>query len=160
LPAGFLAQTIAHIIEGKTLHEAVELGIRHLIKYDGHEETLKKIMLAIELSFSLESVENAILELGEGTGGEEALAIALYCSLKYFYDFRKGVQAAVNHSGVSDTTGTIAGAILGALLGGEDLPRTWTSNLENAQSVDQLAVDSLTIFKGHRSLPIKRYPLN
>jgi len=160
LPAGFLSKAIAHILEGKSLQEAVELGIRRLIKYEGHEETLKKIMLAVELSFSLESVENSIKEIGEGVGGDEALAIGLYCSLKYFYDFRKGVQAAANHSGESDTTGMIAGAILGALLGDEDIPESWILKLENAPAINQLADDSFAIFKGHRSLPLERYPLN
>ena len=48
---------------------------------------------------------------------EETLAIAIYCSLKYQNDFSKGIIAAVNHSGDSDSTGAVTGNILGALLG-------------------------------------------
>ena len=55
--------------------------------------------------------------IGGGWVGEEALAIALYCVLRYPDDFQKALCIAVNHSGDSDSTGAIAGNILGAHLG-------------------------------------------
>lgn len=60
---------------------------------------------------------SAIKMLGEGWVAEEALAIAIYSVLKYPDNFRKAIQCAVNHDGDSDSTGAIAGNILGAYLG-------------------------------------------
>ena len=46
----------------------------------------------------------AIAPLGERWVAEEALAIAVYCSLVAQDDFARGVRLAVNHSGDSDST--------------------------------------------------------
>jgi ADP-ribosylglycohydrolase len=40
------------------------------------------------------------------------------------------VAVAVNHSGDSDSTGSLAGNILGALYGEECLPADWLESLE------------------------------
>ena len=69
-------------------------------------------------------------ELGGGWVGEEALAIAIYCCLKYPDDIRKMLIAAVNHSGDSDSTGAVAGNILGAYLGMDAIPKDWLDRLE------------------------------
>ena len=61
--------------------------------------------------------ERAIASLGQGWVGEEALAIAVYCALKYEREPVRALAAAVNHSGDSDSTGAITGNILGAFLG-------------------------------------------
>jgi len=69
-------------------------------------------------------------ELGGGWVGEEALAIAVYCCLKYPYNIKKALTAAVNHSGDSDSTGAVAGNILGAYLGMDAIPKDWFDRLE------------------------------
>jgi len=116
LTAGFLSGMIAYIIEGKTLTEAIDLCIGQLIKYDGYSEILEKIELAQKLSVSQKSIEESIQTIGEGWVGEEALAISVYCSLRFPDNWGRGTLAAVNHSGDSDSTGSITGAILGTLL--------------------------------------------
>jgi ADP-ribosylglycohydrolase len=80
-----------------------------------------------------------IPELGEGWVGEEALAIALFCALRYPHDWKSGVIAAVNHSGDSDSTGSICGAILGTALGVDAIPRGWVDVLENGDEIGTLA---------------------
>lgn len=72
----------------------------------------------------------AIAALGEGWVGEEALAVALYCALRYQDDFDGCLIAAVNHDGDSDSTGAIAGNILGARLGLSGIPAAFTASLE------------------------------
>jgi ADP-ribosylglycohydrolase len=86
LPAGFLAEIIAVILEGKSLTEAIEKSIMELKKYGGYQETLEKVKLAIELVGKEESIPNAIKKIGEGWVGEEALGISLYCVLQYSDD--------------------------------------------------------------------------
>ncbi|MBN2244638.1 MAG: ADP-ribosylglycohydrolase family protein [Candidatus Aminicenantes bacterium] len=77
--------------------------------------------------------------------GEEALAISIYCAMRYCNNFKAGVLAAVNHSGDSDSTGSITGAILGTLLGVETIPREWLEKIENASYIQKLAEDILRL---------------
>ena len=79
--------------------------------------------------------------MGEGWVAEEALAIGIYCALHYQKDFRQGVLAAVNISGDSDSTGAIAGNILGLLNGEGALPENWCRNLREYAIVSQAADD-------------------
>ena len=91
---------------------------------------------------SPETVES----LGQGWVAEEALAIAVYCALVSPNDFASGVRLAVNHSGDSDSTGAIAGNILGAKLGVGAIPDHWLSVLELRAELEVLAEDLLTGF--------------
>ena len=155
LTAGFLSAIISYIIEGKTLIEAIALCMEELVKHDGHSETLGKIVLAQELSISQKSVEESIQTIGEGWIGEEALAISLYCSLKFSDNFKRGVLAAVNHSGDSDSTGSITGAILGTLLGVELIPGKWVREVEDSDRIKKIANDMFSIFKNGEELSLK-----
>jgi len=56
---------------------------------------------------------------------EEALAIAVYCSLVARDDFARGAWLAVNHSGDSDSTGAIAANVLGAIFSCSSIPERW-----------------------------------
>ncbi len=97
--------------------------------------------LAVDLSENkADDLEN-IHRLGEGWEGDEALAIALYCALKYHDDFSAGLVAAVNHRGDSDSTGAIAGNILGALHGFDAIDNRWKQNLELYDVILEMADD-------------------
>lgn len=100
---------------------------------------LNKIQLAIDLAGKSENDLDAIHALGAGWCGDEALAIAVYCALKYSDDFDKAIIAAVNHSGDSDSTGAITGNILGAYLGLSKIPEKYTRNLELMDTVSEAA---------------------
>lgn len=65
------------------------------------------------------SDEAAILSLGEGWTGDEAWAVSLFCAARYFDNPLQALIVAVNHDGDSDSTGSIAGNILGAVHGYE-----------------------------------------
>ena len=80
-------------------------------------------------------------QLGEGWVGDEALASALYCALKYENNFEKAVIASVNHSGDSDSTGAITGNILGAYLGLERIPKRFLEHLELRNIILEVADD-------------------
>lgn len=81
--------------------------------------------------------------LGQGWVAEETLAIAVYYALKYSNDFEKGVLTAVNHSGDSDSTGSVTGQILGAYLGFEEIPQKYIEPLELKEIILKTA-DNLT----------------
>jgi len=141
LSAGFLSEMIAQVISGKHLSQAISLGESELVRHEGYEETLGKIRLAKKLAGGNKSVDDAILEIGEGWVGEEALGISLYCALKFSHDWKSAVLASVNHSGDSDSTGSITGAILGAHLGVDSIPQRWVADVEDSEKIDKIARD-------------------
>ena len=77
----------------------------------------------------LPDVDN-IQNLGEGWVGEEALAIAVYAVARHIDSFSDTLVAAVNHDGDSDSTGAIAGNIIGAMVGYEAIPNKFKEHLE------------------------------
>ncbi len=83
--------------------------------------------------------------LGEGWIAEEALAIAVYCAL-VATDFKHGVLLAVNHSGDSDSTGAIAGNLLGAIYGYGEIPAQWVYDLEIRETIERLCRDWNALF--------------
>ena len=95
------------------------------------------------LSTDLQAIET----LGEGWVGEEALAISIYCALKYQNDFEKAVITAVNHDGDSDSTGAITGNILGSYLGIKGIPLNWLREVELSEELTQLADDLVTTYE-------------
>lgn len=142
LPAGVLAYLISSMIEGMELEEALASSLRELSFYHKHIETTKIVVKALTLAKGDKNPQQCIKELGEGWTGEEALAISIYCSLK-FNDFKQALVAAVNHDGDSDSTGAITGNIMGALLGIDAVPREWVKILELRDELTTLADDLL-----------------
>ncbi|WP_078546685.1 ADP-ribosylglycohydrolase family protein [Litchfieldia alkalitelluris] len=143
LSAGTLAYIIAELVEGEELEDAITNSLLELKKNRGHEECSTLIEKAIELSTSETAPLKAITKLGEGWVGEEALAISIYCALKYKNSFDKALITAVNHDGDSDSTGTITGNILGAYLGINQIPSRWVKKVEMSSLITQLADDLL-----------------
>jgi len=139
LSAGFLSDTIARLMQRKSIEDAIEQSSQLLIGYDGHEETLEKIDLALELVESQHTAEFSVKTIGQGWVGEEALAIAIYCALTFPDSWQEAVLAAVNHSGDSDSTGSITGAIMGAALGINAIPGRWVRDVENSKEILDLA---------------------
>lgn len=68
--------------------------------------------------------------IGGGWVGEEALAIAIYCTAKYFNNFEQAMIASVNHGGDSDSTGAVTGNILGTVIGYDAIPQHFKDDLE------------------------------
>jgi len=71
---------------------------------------------------------------------EETVAIGLYAAL-VAENFEHGVLLAVNHSGDSDSTGSVAGSLLGLVLGEQAIPRRWVDRLELRDVIEQVADD-------------------
>ncbi len=82
---------------------------------------------------------DAIRSLGQGWKGDEALAIAVFCALRYQDDLAECLSVAVTHDGDSDSTGAIAGNIVGAWLGAGAIPADWLDAIELRDVVDEMA---------------------
>lgn len=88
------------------------------IRYKNEKAELTELFnKAINLAKSNMSDQDAIDELGQGWVAEEAVAIAIYCSIKYQDNFESAIVAAANHDGDSDSTAAITGNIVGARVG-------------------------------------------
>ena len=140
LPAGVLSVLIRELADGAGLTQALASVKVLLRRAREHDETLRAIELAEELSRSGLPHAHAIARIGQGWIAEEALAIAVYCAL-VANNFRDGVILAVNHDGDSDSTGAIAGNLLGAMFGAQAIPQAWLDSLELRDVITELAED-------------------
>lgn len=138
--AGALAALVAQLCSGRTLHASIGVARELLVVRPDHRETLAALDDAIALAGTDVPGPAAIARLGEGWVAEEALAIALYAALKA-PTLEEGVIMAVNHGGDSDSTGAIAGSLLGAMLGSGAIPARWLEPLELRDAIETVADD-------------------
>ena len=147
IPAAALTYIIHALTSGRALNVASAAresvaAVEALFPQAKHMPEFRAIMeKALSLAGEVRKDTEAIRELGEGWVAEEALAIAVYCAVKYETDFEKAIVASVNHSGDSDSTGSITGQILGALLGCDALPDFWVKDLELKDFLLEIADD-------------------
>lgn len=96
---------------------------------------------ALSLAESGMSDTDAIRQLGEGWVAEETLAIAIFSVMRYIDNFEKCMICSVNHDGDSDSTGAVAGNIIGAILGCSSIPEKFMNNLELHDVIISVADD-------------------
>jgi ADP-ribosylglycohydrolase len=140
LAAATFAEVIASLYRGQSLASAVDEARKQLEEVESSAETVSAVDSAIAAAEKLPATPEAVESLGAGWVAEEALAIALFCSLKA-NDFASGVLLAVNHGGDSDSTGSLTGNLLGTLMGVESIPTEWVDNLEGHEIIEEVARD-------------------
>lgn len=140
LSAGYFAAVIDLVLDGQSLAEAAEVALRELQTQRDSDECASAVRAAITAAQSGDPDGRAIASLGEGWVAEEALAISLYCAL-LATTFEEGVRLAVNHDGDSDSTGSIAGNLLGAEQGVGAIPDRWLAELELRDVITEIADD-------------------
>ena len=113
--------------------------------YGSHYNDVERMAELSERAIFLSSNADSDLEnikcLGEGWVGEEALAIGLYCALKYLDNFEEAMIASVNHGGDSDSTGAVTGNILGAAIGYDAIPQFYKDDVELLDVILHMADD-------------------
>lgn len=140
--AGALVVLLNRLTLDADLGTALDVVLAELADEPGGGETDVALRRARELArSSTPPGPETVQQLGAGWVAEEALAIAVYAALRAEGDFRRGVLLAVNHSGDSDSTGAIAGNLLGALLGEAALPPEWVEPLEAREVITTVADD-------------------
>lgn len=58
--------------------------------------------------------------------------------MRYSKDYKKAVQTAVNITGDSDSVGSVAGGILGAKLGIEEVPASLIEALKEKEKLEEM----------------------
>ena len=136
LPGAMLGHMVAELVsvEKLPMEQAARNALFALTYEYTHAPDLRAFTELMEEAIALAHEDtpalDAIHALGEGWVGDEAMAIALYCAIRFENDFAAGIIAAVNHKGDSDSTGAIAGNLLGAKLGYGAIPEKFKENLE------------------------------
>ena len=161
IPSYIFAAMLYYIVnENENIYNALSKSIKqykekyNIFKSEDSEYFFNLIEKAVELSKENISDVKAIKEIGEGWVAEEAFAIALYSCLKYENSFEDAVICATNHDGDSDSTGAIAGNIIGAYLGYEAIPSYYIDNIELKDIIIEIATD-LSI-----DVPVSEYKIN
>ena len=157
LPAALLADLIYYIMmhDGEIRFDVMEQFLhdagadcRNEYKKPNEQKAMDELMALIDKAIRLANDsrvadEYAIPQLGKGWTGDEALAIAVYCSMRHLRCFEDAVIAAVNHDGDSDSTGSICGNIMGAITGLNGIPDHFIRQLELKELITDLADDLL-----------------
>ena len=146
MPSAALTDIIGRILTGMDdMHDVIDATRDSMRSLFGSEPYLNEMLRIIDQAVVLSRNDHSDVEnihsIGEGWTGEEALGIAIYCSVKYQDGFSRAVIAAVNHNGDSDSTGAITGNIVGARLGFEAIDEKWLRGLELKNTILEMASD-------------------
>jgi ADP-ribosyl-[dinitrogen reductase] hydrolase len=145
LAAAALAEMLAQLGAGHDLVDGIAAALDRLAQERYGAQTAQALGRARDLAHRGESSEpsepETVERLGAGWIAEEALAIATFAALRADGDAVRGITLAVNHSGDSDSTGAIAGNLVGAMLGQSALPAAWLQQLEAREAIMQVAKD-------------------
>lgn len=147
LAAGYLAVVIAALCRKEPMSRALDAADDVLRRQKRHTEVKGAIDAARKLAAAGRPTPENLETLGGGWVAEEALAIGICCAT-VAEDFADGVLLAVNHSGDSDSTGSITGNLLGAQLGLAAIPTAWLDELELRAEIDRMATDLDAIAHG------------
>lgn len=156
--AGYLAALVFDVARGASLPEAMTHADALLAGERDNGELIA--ILARCRAGAATGAPPSVRELealGGGWVGEEALAIALRCVLAHdpsdSHAIERTLWAAVAHGGDSDSTGAIAGNLLGAMLGAAPLPARWLAQLELRPEIARVADDLHRSITGARLSP-------
>ncbi|WP_128980567.1 ADP-ribosylglycohydrolase family protein [Streptomyces roseicoloratus] len=141
LAAGAFAVVVHGLARGGGVEAAVHVAADQLAPRPGHEPVTEALRAALAAVRQGVPDADRVTALGAAEDRAEGqLAAALYCAL-VGEDIRHGLRLAVNHDGPSAATGTLTGALLGALHGETALPPSWVAELEGRATVLELADD-------------------
>lgn len=125
VPAGALAMLIAHLVAGQRFVDALRLVWDRVSQLSENERrgTHDAIRIAWETPTSgdagivIDTIVGQTGSHGGGWLGHDCFAIAIYAIRCAPSDPLEAIRIAVNHSGDSDSTGAVAGAIAGTMHG-------------------------------------------
>lgn len=151
MPSFILACMISIILNKKisledAFEETMNIFNNEFNQYPDYKRNLADLIRkAHKLSKENMSDIDAIKILGEGWVAEEALAIALYSCFKYSNNFIDAVICSINHDGDSDSTGAIAGNIMGVYLGFSKIPDYYVKNLQLKDIIYEISDDIYSV---------------
>ncbi len=157
LSAAYFGALIWDLARGSELLIAMEHADTLLARERGHDELSALLERARVQARRGTPSPSQIEELGGGWTGDEALAIALLCTLTCDRSAARPIEDALwraaAHSGDSDSTAAITGNLLGASYGLSALPPSWLGQLELRDVIDRIASDLFATTIQHDTPP-------
>jgi ADP-ribosylglycohydrolase len=129
LSAGALAFLVRRLLDGAALPAAIDEAVAELSEWDGAEETVAALAAAVSLAEKGRPTPEDLETLGDG------------------------LAMAVEHSGDSDSTGSICGNLLGAVHGVGAIPGHLLDALELRAAMTRLVDDAVLIFTAEETDP-------
>jgi poly(ADP-ribose) glycohydrolase ARH3 len=137
-------------VQARAVSQAVQLNPQEYFSADPFMGGLLDFSKTTELQEKLHSLKSLLDRrtpcgksaeaLGKTVAIHESLPFAIYAFLKHPHSFEECLFCAVLSGGDRDTLGAMAGAICGAHLGIDAIPRKWQNHLENRDLLERLAL--------------------
>jgi ADP-ribosylglycohydrolase len=140
-PAAQVAAVAAAFLVKLALDQVIPARFLPALKAEtyGQVQDFDLALERLEKALTKTDLDAGLAIIGEGWVAEEAVLAALYCFLRYPYEFRATIRMAANTQGDSDTIACIAGGISGAYLGLGALPPDWVARIEKSAYLADLA---------------------
>ncbi|MDW3116926.1 MAG: ADP-ribosylglycohydrolase family protein [Roseovarius pacificus] len=140
LAAAAWAEILADVSIGKQPEDAAR-SVAHRYQTElGQAGEIIASSIYLSLDAPVDGTPETVERLGGGWVAEEALSIALYAAC-VGKNFEEGLCIAVTHSGDSDSTGAIAGNLLGILYPDQVFAHRWKNEVGGADLILPLALD-------------------
>ncbi len=110
-----------------------------MVNFARTREMRQKLALVVELLASNAPPREAAFQLRLSQTVEESLPFSIYCFLKFPQSYTDCLLCAVLNGGDPDSLGAMAGALSGAYLGYDAIPKKWRSRMENEDKLEDLA---------------------
>lgn len=154
--SGALACIIACLAEGMSFPKSLDYAESILTKMHKTDPILSLMSAARQQADNRPAGKtgvwdhiDSIASFGDGTNAEEALAIAIYCSIAVD-DPLEAVIISANHGGKSNTTAAITGAIEGVRFGDTFIPGYWTDVIEGKEAISFLTDKLFYVYDKYR----------
>lgn len=122
--AQLTVEQVQRDIEALVMESLAIMDFAYRGKYRNARQYIRELTYkALGLARANLSDVEAIAQLGGGWVAEETWAIALYATVRHIDSVEEAIIAAVNHDGDSDSTGAVAGNIMGAIYGFDHINR-------------------------------------
>lgn len=122
--AQLTVEQVQRDIEALVMESLAIMDFAYRGKYRNARQYIRELTYkALGLARANLSDAEAIAQLGGGWVAEETWVIALYATVRHIDSVEEAIIAAVNHDGDSDSTGAVAGNIMGAIYGFDHINR-------------------------------------
>lgn len=147
---GVLAEIVFHLMGGTGIRDAITAATARAQPVVGQREVCDWIRRGMKRADEIRYAGvvptwDDVEQIGRGWTAHEALALAVFCAMCYpeptSESFEAAVCLAVNHSGDSDTVGSLTGQLLGLMHGHEIIPARWLEQLQLREVIERMAED-------------------
>lgn len=134
--ARIIALCVGLIIQGIS-REDIPAKLLHYVAEGAFQEKVQKLN---DLCINGADIHAVSRELGNGVLAQHSVPSAIYIFVKYGHRFEWVMENCLNLGGDTDTIAAMAGALTGAVIKEEGLPKECLQRLENAEKIRNLSI--------------------